>query len=141
MNFFEDVMNDKNVNVNDLNLHFFITKDKRVDNGHDIYYLHYCDHRLAVPLLVAMKNPDKSISISKKVYHSSLWESMNEKILATRPDLNTRASWYAESLEALQNKLDKGQPDWKRGNPHVIDISKLEVYDMNDPDIVKKACA
>lgn len=139
MNFVEDIMNDKNVDLNDLNLHYFIMKSICHDNGHDCYDLTYGDPRLTIPLLVAMKDIDKSRDMCKKVYRSDSYQKIINKI-RNRPALNTRSEYHAESLEALQNKLDKGQPNWKRGNPHVIDISKLEVYDLNDPDVIKKAC-
>lgn len=140
MNIFEDIMNDKNVDLNDVDMYYFILKFIAAHTKKTVCNLIYGDPRLVVPLLVAVSDFEKSPAISTKVYHSDTYQKIMDKRRSTRPSLNTSAEFIAESLEALQNKLDKGQPGWKHGNPHVIDISKLEVYDLNDPDIVKKVC-
>ena len=142
MNIFEDIMNDKNVDLNDVDMRFFIFKYIPDCTSKTRYHLTYGDPRLVVPLLAAMmESTEKSIYISEKMCHSSTYRKIMEKRRNTQPSLNTSAEFTAESLEALQNKLDKGRPGWKRGNPHVIDISKLEVYDLDDPTVVEKACS
>lgn len=141
MNIFEDIMNDKNVDLNDVDMHFFIYKFISARTSKTIYTLTYGDPRLVVPLLVALSDFEKSPAISTKVYHSDTYQKIMDKRYSTRPSLNTSAEFTAESFEALQNKLDKGQPSWKKGDPHVIDISKLELFDLTDPDVVKKACS
>lgn len=140
MNIFEDIMNDKNVDLNAVDMRFFIYKFISARTNKTICILTYGDPRLVVPLLVALSDFEKSPAISTKVYHSDTYQKIMDKRRSTRPSLNTSAEFTAESLEALQNKLDKGRPGWKNGDPHVIDISKLEVYDLNDPAVVEKAC-
>ena len=141
MNIFEDIVNDRNVDLNAVDMRFFIYKFISAHTSKTIYTLTYGDPRLVVPLLVALSDFEKSPAISTKVYHSDTYQKIMDKRRSTRPSLNTSAEYSAESFEALQNKLDKGQPNWKRGNPHVIDISKLELFDLTDPDVVKKTCS
>lgn len=140
MNIFEDIMNDKNVDLNDVDMRFFIFKYISARTSKTIYTLTYGDPRLVVPLLVALNDFEKSPAISTKVYHSDTYQKIMEKRRNTHPSLNTHSEFTAESFEGLQNKLDKGQSGWKKGNPHVIDISKLELFDLTDPDVVEKAC-
>lgn len=141
MNIFEDIMNDRNVDLNDVDMRYFIFKYVSARTSKTIYTLTYGDPRLVVPLLVALSDFEKSPAISTKVYHSDTYQKIMDKRRSTRPSLNTRAEYSAESFEALQNKLDKGRPGWKHGDPHVIDLSKLEVYDLDDPTIVEKVCS
>lgn len=141
MNIFEDIMNDKNVDLNDVDMRYFIFKYISARTSKTIYTLTYGDPRLVVPLLVALSDFEKSAAISTKVYHSDTYQKIMDKRRSTRPSLNTSAEYSAESFDALQNKLDKGQPGWKKGDPHVIDISKLELFDLTDPDVVKKTCS
>ena len=141
MNIFEDIMNDKNVDLNAVDMRFFIYKFISARTNKTICTLTYGDPRLVVPLLVALSDFEKSPAISTKVYHSDTYQKIMDQRRSTRPSLNTSAEFTAESLEALQNKLDKGRPGWKHGDPHVIDLSKLEVYDLDDPTIVEKACS
>lgn len=140
MNIFEDIMNDKNVDLNAVDMHFFIYKFISARTNKTACTLTYGDPRLVVPLLVALSDFEKSPAISTKVYNSDTYQKIMDKRRSTQPSLNTHSDYSAESLEALQNKLDKGQPGCKHGGPHVIDISKLEVYDLNDPTVVEKAC-
>ena len=140
MNIFEDIMNDKNVDLNDVDMYYFIFKYISARTSKTIYTLTYGDPRLVVPLLVALSDFEKSPAISTKVYHSDTYQKIMDKRYSTRPSLNTCAEYSAESFGSLQNKLDKGQPGWKHGDPHVIDLSKLEVYDLNDPTVIEKAC-
>jgi len=141
MNIFEDIMNDKNVDLNDVDMRYFIFKYISARTSKTIYTLTYGDPRLVVPLLVALSDFEKSPAISIKVYHSDTYQKIMDKRRSTRPSLNTRAEYSAESFDALQNKLDKGHDGWKKGDPHVIDISKLKLFDLTDPDVVKKTCS
>ncbi len=141
MNIFEDIMNDKNVDLNAVDMRYFILKFISAHAKKTVCNLIYGDPRLVVPLLVAVSDFEKSPAISTKVYHSDTYQKIMDKRRSTRPSLNTSAEFTAESLEALQNKLDKGRSGWKHGDPHVIDLSKLEVYDLNDPTVVEKACS
>lgn len=147
MNIFEDIVNDKNVDLNDVDMHFFICKFISTCTKKTVFNLTYGDPRLVVPLLVfamsdsKMSDSEQYSAIAKKICHSDTYQKIMDKRRSTQPSLNTRAEYTAESFEALQNKLDKGQPGWKKGDPHVIDISKLELFDLTDPDVVKKTCS
>ena len=137
MNALEEIMNDRPVDVKDLNFRYFIFKD--AVNNQKCYNLTYNDPCLAVPLLLALNDNDKAQAIAQKVWTSTIWQTVRKNI-ERRPVLDTNGCYHAASLEDLQNSLDKGHCGWKNGDPYVIDLSKLELFDLTDSDVLKKAC-
>lgn len=145
MNILNEIIAGHEINTDQLNVKFFIVKDK-TDN-HDIYSLIFHDARYAIPMIHMLDVANESFpnGITKTLAYRKYMDYVFDKqahdpIWATfKPNIQK----CAESLEALQNYIDKGTIGFKHITPEdrVLDVSKLEIFNMLDPDVVERACA
>lgn len=138
MNICDELVAGNTIDISKTNIRFFVLKHK---NGFEMFFH---DPQYVVPLL---KNID-DINFAKSICMSPGYRPFADYVIDFAKDMkmlfkDNNIHYSAPSLEALQKNVDTNIIGHKNdeGIEHTIDVSTLELFDIDDPDAIAKACS
>ena len=137
MNICDELVAGNTIDTSKMSIRFFLVKHK---NGFEMFFH---DPQYVIPLLKNIGNSNFTKSLCK----SPGYQPFADYVIDFAKDMkmlfkDNNIHYSAPSLEALQKNVDINTIDRKNneGIEHIIDVSTLELFDIDDPDAIAKAC-
>ena len=137
MNICDELVAGNTIDTSKTNIRFFLVKHK---NGFEMFFH---DPQYVIPLL---KHIDDS-NFTKSLCKSPGYQPFADYVRDFAKDMKmlfkgNNIHYSAPSLEALQKNVDINIIGHKNdeGIEHTIDVSTLELFDIDDTEAIAKAC-
>lgn len=140
MNLMQMIADGKHIDVSKLEMKFFIIKNSKKPEHQ--YALCYGDKRFLVPYEHNMwNNAGQMHSIASSINNSLSWTAYVNALKAASDEVAAKyASKHGELFGKAASSLEQLQTMIDNSTKAKIDVSKLEVIDVNDAHAVELVC-
>lgn len=140
MNIYEELLAGKTIDENKINARYFVVKNAYKNN---VFRLFFHDPAYAIPTLKMFSEHNADIK-GRLLYRANGYRQFIKYVAKIDHELDLINHTYeASSLEKLQKEVDDAIINLRRVKnvECMINVSKLELFDLNDSDVLIKACA